>query len=228
MITVHHYGLHTDEDGYEWVLQNRGEAYSPVGLPKEVCPLEMRSKLLSCPHNFNFSASVEASVVKKFKAMEKKSPILRFISPVPRPDTTKVMYVETTKLNNVLTLISLLHFWNPVMSSSNDVNEMNDVHTKENLFRKINNSNLSTILLHSAKASRMDAIHTMVNKSFNAHGKLLIAGERVPFYGLDRIMSVQPYEPELDSFICSFKDITEIRNTGTVVLKDYLNAKLHT
>lgn len=215
---VSHFGLHKDVDDFLWLVQKK-ENLSAVGLPSNECPFVARHASTMCPHNFDFRETNEDLLALYLRYAE-KSELLRLLSPTPEEDV-KAVYVVTEKASDFMVLTEFMHLCAPsghptMYQNSARGQKLNMIETV------LNNSNLSRFLIYGFEQKHPTLVRNLIGMFSNRQGRIILAGAKLPLYGLDRFVKFIPFDPQLISLLDELKSTDEIKRMGTSALRHYM------
>ena len=214
-VVVPNYGLHKDVDGITWLLQN-DTAHNIVGLPVALCPFEVKSKGVECPHNFNIfgTTPVDPTLLRRFSKLMEAYPLLRAMVPGQTPK--KCLYVVSTAYDDLNYLNKLQLISNPVGIRTGQGSPVEQVR------KKTDSSNLGNYIMSGLTLPQWPSIMKVIQDSINMRSQLILVGERMPFPAMPDILRVTQFPQELKEFLSTLKSDDDLRSLGNFYLRRHL------
>lgn len=212
------FGLHRDPDlGVWWLVQD--QPLSAVGLSASSCPFIPPER--ACPHRFelNHNPKFSAGFLDLAKDLMEYT-IFKHICPFADVPMKNCLYIETDSLSDMASIKILQTMCAPTTQVVSPASMMrqNAKLIQSNLF----NSALSRHFLTGVTKDNMEKVHDIVSMSMTGKGRLILAGQRLPPYAFQGVMTVVKPIPTWTAKIQKYASTDDFKNLGSMMMTRYM------
>lgn len=223
--SVPFYGLHTDADGIKWLLQPEGPI-NAIGLPETACPFTVKVLPAHCSHLYDFhDAKADPELVGHHDIWYEKSELFRLISNIPYKPDVKCAFVETSEPNNYLYLNQMIQMGSPSGFYTLHAMMLKEPGKIDFIMKRLNASNIARFLIFGVKQEHLSIISQLIQALMGSPGRLIIAGEKLPLYSLDKLMSSHKFDRKIITFLQGLEDSSQVKTVGAHVMRRYMRGE---